>query len=66
MARHQKYLDDMAANRHEDNMLKDLESKRFALARKRLKDFVAFSDMSDLGERKRLLAYFSHRYFSLI
>jgi hypothetical protein len=66
MARHQKFLDEMAANRHEDNMLKDLETKRFALARKRLKDFVAFSDMSDFAERKRLLAYFSHRYYSMI
>jgi hypothetical protein len=47
-------------------MLKDLETKRFALARKRLKDFVAFSDMGDADERRRLLAYFSHRYYSLI
>lgn len=66
MARHQKFLDDLAANRNEDNMLKDLETKRFQLARKRLKDFVSFSDMTDEAERKRLLAYFSHRYFSLI
>jgi len=27
---------------------------------------VSFSDMTDEAERKRLLAYFSHRYFSLI
>ena len=47
-------------------MLKDLETKRHALAKKRLKDFVSFSDMGDTEERKRLLAYFSHRYYSLI
>lgn len=52
MERHQKFLDNMVANRHEDNMIKDLEIKRFALARKRLKDFIAFSDMTDDEERR--------------
>jgi hypothetical protein len=66
MARNQKYLDDIVASRHEENMLKDLETKRFTLARKRLKDFISFTDMSDDAERRRLLAYFSHRYFSLV
>ena len=56
----------MADSKYEDNSLKELEFKRFNEAKKRLKDFIVFTDMSDDEERGRLLAYFSHRYASLI
>jgi len=59
-------LDKLADKKFEENMLAELEFKRFAEARKRLKDFVICSNMSDGEEKARLLAYFSHRYLSLV
>ena len=46
--------------------MKELEVTRFTEAKMRLKDFIVYTDMSDDDERSRLLAYFCHRYASLI
>ena len=65
-ARNQKNLEKLADKKFEDNILAELEFKRFTEAKQRLRDFITSSDMSDLDERKRLLSYFSHRYQTLI
>ena len=64
--RNADHLEKIAQSKLEANQLAGLESQRFAEARRRLKSFVTASDMSDGIERGRLLAYFSHRYASMI
>ena len=56
----------LANNKYQDNSVKELEVRRFTEAKLRLKDFIVLTNMSDDEERSRLLAYFSHRYASLI
>ena len=61
-----KHLEKLQEKKFEDNLLKEIEFKRFHQAKQRLRNFLLYSDMSDMGERQRLLSYFSHRYVSLI
>ena len=50
-----------------DDMLAEMSYARFQEAKKRLRFFVINTDMkSDLKEKKRLLAYFQHRPYTLI
>ena len=64
--RNQKHLQDLAEKRFEDNILKEVEFKRFHEAKRRLRNFLIHTDMSDVEEKNRLLSYFSHRYVTLI
>lgn len=59
-------MQNLTEKRFEDNILKEVEFKRFHEAKKRLRNFLVVSDMSDTEEKDRLLAYFSHRYVTLI
>ena len=64
--RNQKHLQDLSEKRFEDNILKEVEFKRFHEAKRRLRNFLIHTNMSDVEERHRLLSYFSHRYVTLI
>ena len=66
MNRNQKHLQDLSEKRFEDNILKEVEFKRFHEAKRRLREFLIHTNMSDIEERQRLLSYFSHRYVTLI
>ena len=66
MDRNQKHLQDLSEKRFEDNILKEVEFKRFHEAKRRLRNFLIHTNMSDIEERQRLLSYFSHRYVTLI
>ena len=55
-------MQDLTEKKFEDNILKELEYKRFHEAKRRLRHFLIQTDMEDVEERQRLLSYFSHRF----
>ena len=61
-----EHIKKLEGSKFEDNQLKELEIKRFNYAKQRLRDFVVYTDMTDIDERNKILEFFAHRYSSLM
>ena len=49
-----------------EDSLAELSHTRFQEAKRRLRTFVINTDMSDETEKKRLMAYFAHRTWTMV
>ena len=61
-----QHLKELADKRFEDNILEEVSHKKFHEAKRRLRNFLIHTDMSDSVERQRLLSYFASRHVTLI
>ena len=64
--RNLEHIKKLEGSKFEDNQLKELEQKRFNYAKQRLRDFIVYTDMTDVDERNKILEFFAHRYSSLM